>query len=340
MLAPLHGNHAGASSIQDGLLIDLSRLNSITLSEDELIAMIGARLRWIDVYTVLEERGLQVVGGRSATVGFAGFTLGGGISFLSRRYDWAVDNVRNYEVVLANGTIANVNRDSSPDLYFALRGGGNNFGIVTRFDFETYRHGPMSGGTTVFLMEDLESRRTALGLEDRWQWSMNSVLNKVNQGLFKSIGSLGLSVHSSDIIREFVALTDESQIDAGAHAYLFISNGGNAFGLRPDDDGPLFSMCSDPCHADNITVLTRTKIVFTVTHGYENAEDGERFEAINDDIMSKITTLTKEQDHYHPFIYQNYAGYGPENRAQLSQIQRKFDPEGVFTKLQPGYFKV
>jgi FAD/FMN-containing dehydrogenase len=72
-----HGNHAGASSIEDGLLIDMSRITSVALSADESIAGIGAGARWIDVYEALEERGLTVVGGRSSTVGVGGFTLGG-----------------------------------------------------------------------------------------------------------------------------------------------------------------------------------------------------------------------------------------------------------------------
>ncbi|KAL2831968.1 hypothetical protein BJY01DRAFT_226223 [Aspergillus pseudoustus] len=438
-----HANHAGASSIHGGLLIDMSRISQVTVSDDESIARIGAGLRWGDVYAVLEEKGLVVVGGRSSTVGVAGFTLGGGISFLSRRYGWAVDNVRNYEVVLANGTIANVNQGSFPDLFFALRGGGNNFGIVTRFDFEAHRHSLMSGGLTVFLMKDLESRKAALGLTDPWEWSKHSVLSQINRGVMSTLGRIGMSVHSRDVIREFVALTDESQTDAGAHAFMFFSwvptyrayffgmtrmytapdvnpavftnissikklystqrtanmsdftreieeqnvdlegrrnawrtvtlkinadlisdvldivlagfhpytstpgfllscnfqlvtkheielfgkNGGNPLGIRPED-GPLF--------------------LFSVTHGWSDAADDARFESLNDEIMDKVIAIAKERGLYHPFIYQNYAGprqdvfagYGAENRAKLAEIQRKYDPEGVFTKLQPGYFKV
>lgn len=134
-----------------------------------------------------------------------------------------MDNIRNYEVVLANGTIANVNKDSHPDLFFALRGGGNNFGIVTRFDFETRRIGMMSGGTTTFNMEDLESRKTALGLNDQWQWTTHSFLTHAVKYLLKGLGSFGLATNSRDVIREFVALGDESQTDAGAHAFLYLS---------------------------------------------------------------------------------------------------------------------
>lgn len=72
-----HGNHAGVSSIEGGLVIDLGRLKSVTVSEDESVAFIGPGNRWVDVYEVLEEKGLLVVGGRTATVGVGGFALGG-----------------------------------------------------------------------------------------------------------------------------------------------------------------------------------------------------------------------------------------------------------------------
>jgi hypothetical protein len=88
--------------------------------------------------------------------------------------------------------------------------------------------------------------------------------------------------------------------------------------------------------------------VFTLTPGHSNAADDARFEALNDEIMDKVIAIAKKRGLYHPFIYQNYAGpgqdvyagYGAESRARLSEVQRKYDPEGVFWKLQPGYFKV
>ena len=74
----------------------------------------------------------------------------GGVSFFSGRYGWACDGVRNYQTVLANGKIVDVNQKSYPDLYYALRGGGNNFGIVTRFDLETFPQGKLWGGMTIY----------------------------------------------------------------------------------------------------------------------------------------------------------------------------------------------
>ncbi|KAF2482459.1 FAD binding domain protein [Neohortaea acidophila] len=145
-----HGAFAGASSIEAGLTIDLQLLNELSLEDAEqpTVTRVGPGNRWIDVYDYLTPRNLSVLGGRVAEVGVGGFTLGGGISFFSPKYGWALDGVRNYELVTPDARILQVNRDSYPDLYWALRGGGKNFGIVTRFDLETFPQGPMWGGVT------------------------------------------------------------------------------------------------------------------------------------------------------------------------------------------------
>ncbi|KAL8672240.1 MAG: hypothetical protein Q9168_003287 [Polycauliona sp. 1 TL-2023] len=163
-----HASFAGASNIQGGVTIDLSSLNQVVVSSDKTITKVGAGNRWIDVYSKLDPMGLSVVGGRVADIGVGGLTLGGelfvpyfnpssntdrdvgGISFFSGRHGWALDGVMNYEVALADGHICNINQTSNPDLYFALRGGGNNFGIVTRFDLETFPQGLMWGGSTIY----------------------------------------------------------------------------------------------------------------------------------------------------------------------------------------------
>jgi hypothetical protein len=94
------GGHAafhGASNIQDGITIDLVKLNEIAISSDRLQTRVGAGNRWIDVYSKLVPEGLAVIGGRVPDIGAGGFTLGGGISFFSARYGWACDNVITYE---------------------------------------------------------------------------------------------------------------------------------------------------------------------------------------------------------------------------------------------------
>ncbi|RFU30534.1 hypothetical protein B7463_g5842, partial [Scytalidium lignicola] len=218
-----HGTVAGASNINGGIVIDLGRLNGIDIADDESTSLIGTGSRWKEVYRRLGERGLVTVGGRVSSVGVGGFTLGGGISFISRRYGWAVDNVRNYEVVLANGTITNANQKTHPDLYFALRGGGNNFGIVTRFDFETYPLGQMWAGSNVFFLSDLEERRSALGLQNWFAWDFQSFAMNGIRLMQRTACLVGFCVHSTHIIDLLTYLTSEEQTDKSAHAFAYFT---------------------------------------------------------------------------------------------------------------------
>ncbi|ROW14174.1 hypothetical protein VPNG_04282 [Cytospora leucostoma] len=147
------GGHAafkGASNVENGLTIDLARLNQVNLSQSGDIVSIGTGNTWNDVYTALEPYNRIAVGGRVASVGVGGLTLGGGLSFFSNKYGFACDNIANYEVVTASGEILNANETSHPNLYWALRGGGNNFGVVTRLDAYAYPQGQMWGGNLVF----------------------------------------------------------------------------------------------------------------------------------------------------------------------------------------------
>ncbi|KAH8694268.1 FAD binding domain protein [Talaromyces proteolyticus] len=145
-----HAAFSGSSSVQNGLNIDLSKLNAITLNKDHSVASIGAGNRWVDVYNYLQPYNISVVGGRVSDIGVGGLTTGGGISFFSQIYGWACDNVVNYQVVLASGAVVNVNPSSNPDLYWALRGGGNNFAIVTRFDLSTHSQGSLWSGSLIY----------------------------------------------------------------------------------------------------------------------------------------------------------------------------------------------
>ncbi|KAK2749729.1 hypothetical protein FQN55_002965 [Onygenales sp. PD_40] len=150
-----HAAFTGASSIPNGLTIDLVRLNTIQLSSDKKSAEIGAGNRYLDVYEKLAPEGLVIVGGRVSDLGVGGFTLGGGITFYTAQYGFACDNVNNYEVVVADGRILQVNPQSHPDLYWALRGGGNNFGIVTKFDLAAYpAAGSLWAGSRIYLADD------------------------------------------------------------------------------------------------------------------------------------------------------------------------------------------
>ncbi|KAL6711778.1 hypothetical protein ACN47E_002821 [Coniothyrium glycines] len=147
-----HAAFAGASSINGGITVVFDRMKHIGLSRDQKIASIEPGNLWLDIYTTLAEDNLAVVGGRVSDIGIGGLTTGGGVSFFSNEYGWACDNVASFEVVTARGAIVTASSSSLSDLYWALRGGGNNFGIVTKFNLETFPHGPqMFGGSRLFL---------------------------------------------------------------------------------------------------------------------------------------------------------------------------------------------
>ncbi|KAI4226686.1 MAG: hypothetical protein L6R36_002999 [Xanthoria steineri] len=133
-----HSPNPGFSSIDNpGILIDLQKLNQVQISQDKKVASLGPGGRWGDVLAALDPHGVSVIGGRIPQVGVAGVILGGGLFHFSGEYGLAADNVKNFEIILSDGTLKNANADSNPDLYWALKGGGANFGIVTRFDLYT-----------------------------------------------------------------------------------------------------------------------------------------------------------------------------------------------------------
>ncbi|EAS37302.3 uncharacterized protein CIMG_02656 [Coccidioides immitis RS] len=152
-----HSDVPGASNTEEGIVIDLRAFNDIKVSEDKKVATVGPGATWAEVYRHLDEYGLTVIGGRASTVGVGGLALGGGMSYISGRGGFACDNVLKFHVMMADGHILEVDEKSHPLLYFALRGGGNNFGIVLRFDFETYPLGEFWGGIRVYPVEAKEA---------------------------------------------------------------------------------------------------------------------------------------------------------------------------------------
>ncbi|MCJ1401397.1 hypothetical protein MMC11_004610 [Xylographa trunciseda] len=142
-----HMMWAGAANIAGGVTIDLAAMNNVSVNAARTVIHVAAGAVWLDVYSHLDALGLAVSGGRDSNVGVAGLTLGGGLSYFAPRFGFVCDNVVNYQVVLASGEVVNANASSHPELFFALKGGSNNFGVVTRFDFRTFTQGDIWGGS-------------------------------------------------------------------------------------------------------------------------------------------------------------------------------------------------
>ncbi|KAK3689098.1 hypothetical protein B0T22DRAFT_460912 [Podospora appendiculata] len=144
-----HMYWAGASNIAGGTVIDLRGLNAIEVSADHSTVSIGVGATWDAVYAKLDPLGVTVAGGRAAQVGVGGLVLGGGISYHSPRFGWTCDTVVNFQVVLADGSIVDANATQNADLFVALRGASNNFGIVTRIDMATFEGGKIFAAAVV-----------------------------------------------------------------------------------------------------------------------------------------------------------------------------------------------
>ncbi|KAI0310362.1 FAD-binding domain-containing protein [Amylostereum chailletii] len=145
------GGHTGNQgfSSTSGVHIAMTRFSDVQNNPSHGTVDVGPGLIWDDVYKALNGTGLGVVGGRVSGVGLAGFTLGGGYSWKTNQYGLSCDNVAAYELVLPNGTVTSVT-SSSGDLWFALRGGFNNFGIVTKFTLVSHPQTDVWGGVAVF----------------------------------------------------------------------------------------------------------------------------------------------------------------------------------------------
>ncbi|ORY68841.1 uncharacterized protein BCR38DRAFT_424481 [Pseudomassariella vexata] len=159
-----HTNWAGSNNIAGGVTIDLSLLNFTVFDEAAESAAIGPGARWRDVYAELHKHGRVVAGGREGNVGVAGLILGGGNTFFTARQGFACDNVLAYEVVLADGRIITVDwkTEQYRDLFIALKGGSNNFGIVTKFTMKAIKCDCVWGGMTFFPKQTIPEAVDAL----------------------------------------------------------------------------------------------------------------------------------------------------------------------------------
>jgi FAD/FMN-containing dehydrogenase len=147
-------NVAGTAVCDDGIVIDLSAMRAVWVDPAGHTARVQGGALWGDVDHETQAHGLAATGGIIGHTGVAGLTLGGGIGFLMRKYGLAVDNLVAAEVVTPEGRIVQASADEHPDLFWALRGGGGNFGVVTSFQFTLHPLGPAVMAGPIFWAAD------------------------------------------------------------------------------------------------------------------------------------------------------------------------------------------
>ncbi|KAH7055989.1 hypothetical protein B0J12DRAFT_776808 [Macrophomina phaseolina] len=397
-----HSSSKDASNSVGGVTVDLKRINQVEVSADKTRTKVGTGAIWGDVYRTLEPDNLGVMGGRVDDVGVGGLLLGGGISFLSARYGWATDNILEVEMVLPNATIITANEHCNPDLFFAIRGGGNNFGIVTRFILKTVSLGKVYGGQKFYSPDKMDALIDAsynLMMSNDpdiaywtgyiWMPAKNATLalsqlmytqdvkespaiySEIDQ--IEAVGSTMRTEYTSNFSmelkqgtpsghrnwmasmtftpskeqerrmiqifnEELEILKVEGKSACPAMTFQPIpvaaidamnSRGGNAIGI--ESDGPLTLM--------------------NVATSWTNVEEDNAVYAYRERLLRRFRESAEELGVLNKYVYMNYAcsqyddvfsGYKAENVERLKEIQKRVDPDGVFTSngLCTGYFKL
>jgi len=147
-------NGGGLGSVDDGVVANLSLLKEITVDPEKRTVRVGGGCVWKEVDAATHEHGLAVPCGIIGTTGVGGLTLGGGSGHLTRAYGLTIDNLLSAEVVLADGQVVTASADENADLFWALRGGGGNFGVVTTFEFRAVPVSTVVGGPTFWAIEE------------------------------------------------------------------------------------------------------------------------------------------------------------------------------------------
>jgi FAD/FMN-containing dehydrogenase len=151
-------NIAGSALVDDGLVIDLSRMKAARVDAGARRVVIEAGALLADLDAATQAHGLATPLGINSTTGVAGLTLGGGFGWLSRKHGLTIDNLESAEVVTAKGETVRASAKENPDLFWALRGGGGNFGVVTRFEFRLHPVGPeVLSGLIVYPIAEAKS---------------------------------------------------------------------------------------------------------------------------------------------------------------------------------------
>lgn len=151
-------DYAGKSVCDGGIVIDMSNLKKIEINPDEKRARVEAGVLIGEFDKKAQEYGLASTGATVSTVGVSGFTLGGGSGYLSRKHGLSIDNLLSVKIITANGSEVTANENDNPDLFWAVRGGGGNFGVVTSFEFQLHPVGPeIMAGQVVYPFDQADA---------------------------------------------------------------------------------------------------------------------------------------------------------------------------------------
>jgi FAD/FMN-containing dehydrogenase len=200
-LAVRGGGHSipGFSTVEGGIVLDLSPMTGIRVDPAGRTVTADAGCTWKDLDAETQQFGLAVTGGLVSSTGIAGFTTGGGIGWLMRKHGLACDNLVGADVVTADGQFVHASVDDNPDLFWGLRGGGGNFGVVTSFQFQLHEVGPTVLSGLVFYPAE-EAEHVLRGYRAACAAAPDELTTLVNLTTAPPVPFLPESVHGKPII--------------------------------------------------------------------------------------------------------------------------------------------
>jgi hypothetical protein len=206
------GGHSlpGFSTTEGGILIDLRSMNAVRVDPLSKRAVVEGGATWTELDHETQAFGLAVTGGLISSTGVAGFTLGGGIGWLMRKYGLACDNLVGADVVTADGELVHASETVNPDLLWGLRGGGGNLGIVTAFEFALQRVGPIVLGGPIFFPGD-QARQILSGWRDWTRSAPDEVTAVANLVVAPPLPFLPPEVHGTKVVLVAAAYAGEQE---------------------------------------------------------------------------------------------------------------------------------
>ncbi|KAM7205914.1 hypothetical protein V8F33_000744 [Rhypophila sp. PSN 637] len=387
-----HKSAPGFASIDgSGVLISLANLTTISLSGDKSSVVVGTGNRWQAVYDFLTPQGLTAVGGRVGMVGVGGFLLGGGVSFMTNERGLGIDNIKSFEVVLADGRIITASATQNKDLYRGLRGGASNYGIVTAF--ELYAH-PL--GTITFEARALSLNQSTDAIRALAEYQLSATGQKadphsridltitktaVNVLLlhtkpvaspvpafqpFYSIGPftpLAPSTNATLTTLLFLSkqafpnehirvqggtFTHTVNADFMVQAYnIFLAETANLPTGATATWAPIAMPASVASFASqnggNLLGLSAVPQVWYEWYiNWKNPADDGAVAAIVKKVREKLDKAARQKGVLLPYLFMNVAGreqnvlasFGKKNLHEIKAVAKKYDPSGVFQRLQ------
>ncbi|KAF4457080.1 hypothetical protein F53441_868 [Fusarium austroafricanum] len=348
-----HAPAAGFANTDVGVTIDMTTLSSVSLHQGSKVASIGAGAKWLDVYKHLESSGVQVAGGRNGNVGVGGLLLGGGISHFTTKVGWACDRVVNYQVVLANGTLINANKDQNPDLFLALKGGGNNFGVVTRFDLQTVpSHRPS-------LQLDIQSvvfdSFSSVYKADSQASDIQGLSTIHHTKLTNSITSLANFADEKDTPPlNWLFATVTLRPSAQNMQEMFETLNNTIYSFNPEGrvtwsiafEPLVAAMVKGPRHANVLGLESADDgFIVLISALWPNSAVNPGVEAKARSVLSQLEDNARAKGLLQEFQYLNYAApyqtpfksYGKEKLEFLKSVSRKYDRAQILQKRVGGF---